>query len=88
MIAHHIQISDQDVACLMNGFQNNRVLVYKKKIVMRLFIVINLKYKSKEYIHKFENFNNVKIFEFDDCMCLLHKDLVDYRVLMTKVQQV
>ena len=56
--------------------------------MMRLFIFINLKYKNKEYIHEFENFNNVKIFEFDDCMCLLHKDLVDYRVLMTKVQQV
>ena len=55
---------------------------------MRLFILIDLKYKNKEYIHKFENSNNAKIFEFDDCMCLLHKDLVGYRVLMNKVQQV
>jgi len=56
--------------------------------VIRLFIFINLKNKNKEYIHEFENFNNVKISEFDDCMCLLHKDLVDYRVLMTEVKQV
>ena len=33
---------------------------------MRLFILIDLQYKNKEYIHKLENFNNVKIFEFDD----------------------